>query len=134
VYNGLEPHNHYEPQQDTHNPIPSVIHTGIHSFHVFSVPLHSERSCLTILLFTKDTTFSYYPIIINNGMNVHFKYFFLSSLLIHLFIKNWLLRVSNSGTWLCFYTYSKLINKCNVEHTTYVQMSFSLLILRKKYS
>jgi hypothetical protein len=22
VYDGLEPHNHYEPQQDTNNPIP----------------------------------------------------------------------------------------------------------------
>jgi hypothetical protein len=24
VYDGLEPHNHYEPQQDTNNPIPSL--------------------------------------------------------------------------------------------------------------
>jgi hypothetical protein len=25
VYDGLEPHNHYEPQQDTNNPVPSRI-------------------------------------------------------------------------------------------------------------
>jgi hypothetical protein len=37
VYDGLEPHNHYEPQQDTNNPIPTNILTELHSEKIHKI-------------------------------------------------------------------------------------------------